>query len=50
MIERAITDKESNNRFYQHNERMAKSWENLVEKYDGEITGIVNGFVICCEP
>lgn len=46
MIERAITEKDINSRFYKHNERLAKSWEQFAEKYSAKIDGIVNGSIL----
>ncbi|HKJ78587.1 MAG TPA: hypothetical protein VKA10_03585 [Prolixibacteraceae bacterium] len=46
MIERATTEKDLNSRFYQHNEGLAKRWENFVNEHNGNIDGIVNGFIL----
>lgn len=46
MIERAVTEKDLNSRFYKHNERLAKSWEQFAEKYSAKIDGMVNGAIL----
>jgi len=46
MLKRTITPKEAESRFYLHNERLAKEWENYIEEVDGEIEGEVNSYFI----
>ncbi|KJF43240.1 hypothetical protein [Draconibacterium sediminis] len=46
MIERAITEKDHYSRFYKHNERLAKSWEEFATQYSAKIDGIVNGSIL----
>ena len=49
MIERAITEKDTNSSFYRHNEGLAKSWEEFVSQHGGSIEGMVNGFILQAE-
>ncbi len=46
MIERAITLKDKKSRFYQHNEKLAQTWEAFALRYNGEINGIVNSYIL----
>ena len=46
MIERAITSKDIDSRFYKHNLRLAEKWEEFCKKYKGEITGIINSAIL----
>lgn len=45
MIERAITTKDLNSRFYHHNLGLAEMWEAYSQTHNGEISGIVNGAI-----
>ncbi len=46
MIERAITLKDKESRFYHHNEKLAQSWENFAKQNNGKIQGIVNSYIL----
>ena len=46
MIERAITSKDIDSRFYKHNLRLVEKWEEFCKKHKCETTGIVNSFIL----
>ncbi len=46
MIERAITLKDKESRFYHHNEKLAQSWENFALNHNAKISGIVNSYIL----